>query len=135
MNATFVDCNLKNAIFDRSTMNNARFIRSTLELASLVATTLNYADFGETIVLNTDFTQASLIKANFLEAEVVQGSIFFDSDLLGAHLTPEQFRGQRITTMSHNLRHARLPNGTFRPIDAAKNLIQNGDAENSVRNR
>lgn len=131
--ATFIDCHLKNATFDRSTMNNARFIRSTLESASLVETGLNSTDFRRTTIVYANFTDAALVGANFLDAEVVQGSLFIDSDLPGARFTSEQFRGQRVFTVSHSFNHARLPNGTFGPVDGAKNRIRNGDAENNVR--
>ncbi|CAF1377171.1 unnamed protein product [Rotaria sp. Silwood1] len=128
-NVTFVDCHLKNATFDRSVMNNARFIRSTLESASLGETVLNNTDFTGTTIIFANFTGAFLIGANFLSAEVVQGLTFTNSDLFEAHFTEEQFQGQRATMLAHNFNHARLPNGTFGPIDAKKNLIQNGDAE------
>ncbi|CAF2609987.1 unnamed protein product [Rotaria sp. Silwood2] len=132
-NATFVECDLKNATFDQSVMNNARFIRSTLESASLAETVLNNTDFTGTTVIFANFTGAFLVGANFLNAEVVQGITFTNSDLFQAHFTEDQFKGQRATTSSHTFNHARLPNGTFGPIDAKKNLIQNGDAEWNVR--
>ncbi|CAF3516960.1 unnamed protein product [Rotaria sp. Silwood1] len=134
-NVTFVDCHLKNATFDRSVMNNARFIRSTLESASLGETVLNNTDFTGTTIIFANFTGAFLIGANFLSAEVVQGLTFTNSDLFEAHFTEEQFQGQRATMLAHNFNHARLPNGTFGPIDAKKNLIQNGDAERNVKTR
>ncbi|CAF1157953.1 unnamed protein product [Rotaria sp. Silwood1] len=134
-NVTFVDCHLKNATFDRSVMNNARFIRSTLESASLGETVLNNTDFTGTTIIFANFTGAFLIGANFLSAEVVQGLTFTNSDLFEAHFTEEQFQGQRATMLAHNFSHARLPNGTFGPIDAKKNLIQNGDAERNVKTR
>ena len=125
----FVDCDLKNATFDRSVMNNAHFIRSKLESASFAEAFLNNADFEGATIVSVNFTGAFLIRANFLSAEVVQGIIFMNCDLFGAHFTDVQFRGQRVTTMAHVFNHARLPNGTFGSIDEKKNLIRNGDAE------
>ncbi|UJR19683.1 hypothetical protein I4U23_022817 [Adineta vaga] len=128
-NAMFVDCQLTNATFDRSIMNNTHFIRSKLDSASFVEAILNYTNFRGSDIMQANFTGAHMVGANFLDAEVVQGNIFINSDLLGARFTKEQFQGQRLTTVPHKLDHARLPNGTFGPIDAKKNLVRNGDAE------
>ena len=128
-NATFIDCNLNNATFDRSLMNNAHFIRSSLESASLVEVSLNNADFKGSTVIFSNFTGAFLVEASFLGAEVVQGINFTNSDLFGTRFTEEQFHGQRVTRLPHDFSLARLPNGTFGPIDEKKNLIHNGDAE------
>ena len=132
-NATFVDCQLKRANFDQSVMNNGRFIRSNLMSASLTEAFLNNGDFTGSTVLFTNFTGSRLVQANFLKSEVVQAIDFTDCDLLNARFTEAQLKGQRVTVSKHTFNHTRFPNGTFGPVDAHRNLLQNGDAEWNVR--
>ncbi|CAF1689289.1 unnamed protein product, partial [Adineta ricciae] len=113
-------------------MNNTQFIRSKLNSASFAEAVLNYTNFKGSEIIQANFTGAHLVGANFLDAEVVQGNIFINTDLFEARFTKAQFQGQRITTVPHRFDHARLPNGTFGPINANKSLIRNGDAEWNV---
>jgi uncharacterized protein YjbI with pentapeptide repeats len=132
-NAVFINCRLTNATFNRSYMDNARFINSTLESAVLADAALDNSDFKRTTVVRANFSGASLVRANFLDAEVVQGMDFTNADLLDARFTDSQLRGQRASVVAHNFHHARLPNGSFGPINSTKNLVQNGDIETQVK--
>ena len=131
-NALFIDCTLNRAIFDQSHMINARFINSSVERASFRETLMNNVHFVRTSVFNVNFTGASLVQGNFLEANIVQTIDFTNADLLNAHLTHNQFNGIRISIQPNKFDNARLPNGSFGPVNSTKNLIKNGDAEMQV---